>query len=324
MVAAFHRPLLAYLAQEHRAGPVAAAYDRRVYRWRSHWRERLHIFPSFSLEFLGLVHLHVFVAAAGEAWMGCPYAVEAVWVTPDLCRDVLYLHCLVPVHQRAAVERRLRAWRAQTGASVRLLWSGSPWQRLGPGALPTETLGAKPIDRVLTRYPLVLPVICETWRAPWSLPRAWERIRHHLGETLQSYLRQRRLRLVNGKGHVKTALLALSDAGLFRQRIIRYQPFLHAGVEVFVELHLDLAHVQAFLDRLAHCTYATESYQTACGYLVRLLGSHALVDELMMGEQRSAARCVYWHNKHRAPPHVRFHYETLFHPKRGWQLPEHP
>lgn len=199
---------------------------RSVYRWHRSLGERLLVVPNIAVEALGLCHAHVFIAAPTPSDLDCDFAVEAAVVTPDLCGEVLYVHCVVPSSLRGV-------WRPNDRSLV--VWSGSGWQQFftadEPVMLPVD--GDVPVGDIARRVPLVIPALYESWSYPNSLPALWSRIRERLGERARSFVR-RRVRVVNGKSHVRDAFHALRGEGLVRQHIVRYHPLLSRSVEVFM------------------------------------------------------------------------------------------
>src|SRR5262249_49669374 len=104
------------------AGPRSA---RTVYRWQRSLGNQLLVVPNVSVEPLGLLHAHVFITQPVERVLSLPYAVEAAWVSPNFCQEVLYLHCLVPARAGAAFAARVPL----LGRETRILWSSSGWQQ---------------------------------------------------------------------------------------------------------------------------------------------------------------------------------------------------
>src|SRR5260370_37125980 len=109
MTPPLHPALFRHLrAVQQSTAPVESFFHRQQsivsrmswYRMMQSLGDALLVIPSVAVERLGLAHLHVFITNPGDAWVQCPYAVEASWVTPDLCTEVLYLHCLVPAQRK--------------------------------------------------------------------------------------------------------------------------------------------------------------------------------------------------------------------------------
>src|SRR5690349_5721267 len=91
-----------------RAGLPVLPHRRTLTRWYDELGDRLVIFPTFALSPLGLGHLHVFLPDADESWLRFPYAVDHAWLTQDLARRVLYLHCIVPLAHHDCLRAFLR------------------------------------------------------------------------------------------------------------------------------------------------------------------------------------------------------------------------
>lgn len=288
-----------------RASPVRSAST--VYRWQRSLADQLLVVPNVSVEPLGLRHAHVFVNQLGP--IDCPFAVEAAWVTADFCREVLYLHCLVPAsHVESFTE-------GMHGATV--IWSSSGWQQfLTTGEaiqLPVASDAVVESD-LLRRSPFVLPAFVELWTYPNSLPVVWRRIHDRLGSRVKDFLPRTKIRYVNGKNHITDAFTTLRREGLVRQQLIRYHPLLAVSVEVFVHVRLERAMVQGLFEGLRGVLHAVESYPTADGYWCRLLGPHRLLDAIIKlpATVRSRLRLVFFHTKRHPTPLVRFAYETLY------------
>ncbi len=78
------------LEEFHRRHAADLCHERTVYRWRARLGRELVAFPSFFVEALGLVHVHLFVVGPSRSWAGLAYAVEGVWVVRDWSRPVGY------------------------------------------------------------------------------------------------------------------------------------------------------------------------------------------------------------------------------------------
>jgi hypothetical protein len=267
-----------------------------------------------------LRHAHVFVTKPDPSWLDVPYAVEACWVTPDFCQEVLYLHCLVP--DGTDLVRTLAGYPCVRSEVV---WSGSGWQRF---LHEDAALGiAKPVpvgtSAVTRRLPFVIPAMTELWNYPNSLPLAWARIHRRLGRQLVHYLPRTRIHAVNGKMHVTSAFRVLKEEGLLQQQLIRYHPLLAASVEVFLTVRMTPDDALVFLHRLRPVLHAIETYPTSDGYWCRLLGPHQVLDAIInlplnIREQLSG---VHFHTKRHPSPVVRFRYEELFDPATGtWKV----
>ena len=113
----------------HQAHRQDLPHLRTVYRWHKKLGNQLAYFPAFSLEQLGLVHLHLFITAPDERWARFPYAVEARWLTQNLVDPVLYLHCFVPFAHRENVETLLGDL-PLSHRGLQIVWTTSGWQRL--------------------------------------------------------------------------------------------------------------------------------------------------------------------------------------------------
>lgn len=294
---------------------------RTVYRWHRRLGDQFLVVPSVTVEQLGLLHAHVFVLRPDPSWLSCPYAVEAAWVTPDFCQEVLYMHCLVPAGTDLAV-----LYRGFRCAQYDVVLSGSGWQQFlvddSPIVLPVPSTAGVAGD-LLRRHPFVVPAMMELWQYPNSLPLAWARIRQRLGDGLKRFLPRTKIRYVNGKNHVTDAFRNLQRDGLLRQQLVRYHPLLSASVEVFVRVRLDRDDLTVLLTGLRGVLHAVETYPLVDGYWCRLLGPHQLLDAMIRLPERVREQCnlVYFHTKRHPSPVVRFAYERLFDPTTGaWSV----
>lgn len=304
--------------------------DRRtLYRWRQRLGSALLVVPSFTLERLGLLHLHLVITKPSGAWFRFPYAVEHAWLTNDFVERQLYLHCIVPVAHQALVRGLVRechdaGWCTKAVFS----WSTSGWQELPDTTTrnaPVE-VPAAPSDPVLREYPLVVPVIFEAWCGTTSLSSVWQGIVQCVGDRLRSYVPRGRIYIVNGKAHVRTAYELLNDRGLFRQHLVRYRPWLTQAVEVFVFLKNENAWLAELTEAIRPGSTAIETYNGCDGSaLVRVVG-HDDVLRTMLGLQDELRRhdaMLYLRNPHASgEERVRFCYEFLFDPKNAtWVFP---
>ncbi len=299
---------------------------RTVYRWRRDLGEQLLVIPSVRVEYLGLLHAHVFVHEPSDAWLSCRYGVEAAFVTADLTTHFLYVHCLVPVlQQRAAITY----FESLGSARWEVLWSGSCWQEFvhPDEALSMPSSATLMADSELLRaYPLVVPVMMESWRYPNSMPMIWERVKQRLAHRdLRAHLPHRRVHVINGKTHVKRAFDLLSAQGLLAQHVVRCHPLLNGSVKLFVRINGDRVTTLRLLTGLRRFLHAIETYPTVDGYFCRLLGHYDLLYALMHlpEEDRSLLRVVCVHTKRYPAPTMHFAYHDLFDPRSGtWRLPE--
>jgi len=292
---------------------------RTWYRWHRTLGDRFLIVPNVTVEPLGLQHAHVFVEDARPAALVFPFAVEAAWITPDFCREVLYLHCLVPTALLGRFPKLL-----QSIGKASVVWSSSGWQQLLADnealLLPMRVNGSG--TDLLQRCPFILPAMMELWTYPNSLPLAWHRIHRCLGSSVNRYLR-RAVRQVNGKSHITEAFHLLQKEKLLTQQVIRYHPLLAVSVEVFVLARFGLAELTKLLSSLRRVLHAVETYPTDDGYWCRLLGPHRLLDAILglSPEERAKLAMVHFHTKRHPTPRVRFQYERLFDPKeKRWRV----
>ena len=302
---------------------------RTLYRWRRSLGTSLQVVPSFTLERLGLSHLHLVITKPAPAWLRFPYAVEHAWLTSDFLERQLYLHCIVPTAHKADVRSLVRecqevGWCTKAVVS----WSSSGWQEL-PDA-PTRNAPVEwPLtadDAILGEYPLVVPAMFEAWCHAQSLSSVWAAIRDRVGDRLRSYVPRGRIYFVNGKVHVRKAYELLNDHGLFRQHIVRYHPWLNDNVEVFVFLKNNNGWLAEFTEAIRPGSAAIETYNGSDGTaVVRVIGHDDLLRTLLglQDEFQRHAATVYLRNATaKDDTRVRFSYEFLFDPKTGtWVFP---
>jgi hypothetical protein len=291
-----------------------------VQRWHAALGDRLLVIPNVSVEALGLLHAHVFVEQPQD-YLLFPWAVEAAWVTPDFCQEVLYLHCVVPLeHMTAFTDRAHRL-----GETVHIRWTSSGWQQFLAAdeefSLPVAAPAQLQRD-LFSRHPFLVPAMMELWQYPNSLPLAWHRAQQRLGEHLSAWFPRFKEHSVNGKTHLTQSFALLQERHLVLQQIVRCHPLLGASVEVFLQLRLDRPSVLAVLSVLRPVLHAVESYPMSEGYWCRLLGARSLLDAIITLPQNIRERCtsVYFHTKRHPSPTVRFAYESLFDPAtRTWR-----
>ena len=328
-IAAVHAaPEFVGVTDFHRRFAGHLGHERTLARRRQQVRSSLRVFPSFTVEALGLSHLHVVVVGADTRWLRFPFAVEHAWATRDFVQQALYLHCLVPKEHTRQVEALLRELQSAGWGRVSLvLRSESGWQhfsRCGHDAV-TQPMGVVPEEHSLLRqHPLAVAVIAEAWNREATLPSLWRRIEQRLGRRVQEFLPRRRVLHTNGKEHIRAACVGLARAGLFRQQLVRFAPEESVGVEVLL-LDQDLKdHMVELLQELHGVARVTETYAGRDGVVVdRLLGSSAVLDAILRTTGtlgKSAA--IFLVEKCPTSDEVGFAYDLLFNPKTGsWEFP---
>jgi len=289
----------------------------------------LRAFPSFTTEALGLVHVHLVVVEPDARWPSFPYAVELVWATPDLARRALYLHCLVPAGHVPVVLALVQSLRERgwcTDLAVFPSRSGSQHLRSCGHQNPGEEGRAVEQRSLLQRYPLVVPVVVESWNRDASLPGLWRIIHERLGAAVRAYLPHRRLLIVNGKRHVKGACQALVDAGLFRQHVIRSALPEEEVLELLLVGMTTGDRLVELITALRRIAATMETYWSTDGHaLLRITGSISvlnLVLDTVTGSVPVPLVFVVDRDQTRRAPPGRFCYEFLFDPKAGaWIFP---
>lgn len=298
---------------------------RTLYRWRQSFGRELQVVPSFTLQRLGLVHLHLVITNPKPEWLRFPYAVEHAWLTPDLVTNQLYLHCLVPRVHKALVRGLLKECRSWC-TNITMSWSGDGWQEI-PGITAESVPVVPPLadEAVLREELLVVPVLFEAWGAE-SMNGIWDRIRERVGDRLRRYVPRGRIYATNGKLHVRQAYERLSAQGLFRQYLVRYRGWFSEAFEVVVFLRHGGEWLAEFAEAVRPAAMAIETYPADDGSaVIRISGSEdvmrtllGLQDEL----QRYGARIFLRNPRRPNDVTVRFCYEMLFDPKTGtWVFP---
>jgi len=266
-------------------------------------------FPAFTLEELGLVHLHLFITEPNSGWFRFPYAVESQWVTQNLVDHVLYLHCFVPLAHQERVERLIRELQIPH-KGLHAVWSSSSWQRLRLGSyeslsqgFPVHTWPNSHDGHVPSRHALAIPVLAEAWNRQSTLDDIWQRLRRRLGGQLKAYFPGRRPYAINGKTHVKEIYGTLARDRLFRQYLVRIE-------EECSLLVISPSYSQRLPPDVSNDTRVAELFPASGGgSLWRLQGSW----ELLRSRASLAGHAVFLVEQDTAPE-VRFCYEWLFDP----------
>jgi hypothetical protein len=263
-----------------------------------------------------------------EYWLRFPYAIEHAWVTENLTENLLYLHCIVPAAQKAQVRGLVRECeRAGWCKNVMLSWSTTSWQELaGAGVERGPEPGVVRCDAVLREYPLVVPVLFESWAHPENLAGVWSGISEHIGGRLRQYVPHGRIYGANGKLHVRQAYDLLNEHGLFRQYVVRYEGWVTGSLEVFIVLRHASEWLAELREALRPSVAAMESFTGNDGStVVRAVGQHDLLLAVfgLLDDLRShGARCYLRNPRANTKAPVRFCYELLFDPTLGaWVFP---
>jgi hypothetical protein len=312
---------------EHLAQRNRVRGRRTLYRWRGRLGSGLRVVPSFSVERLGLSHLHLVIANPSDAWLHFPYALEHAWLTQDFLEDRLYLHCLVPAAHKKAVGNLVReCQRAGWCTGVTSAWSASGWQELSESTENALTAAPAGLDPVLREHPFVVPAIFESWNHPESLAAVWTGITAHIGECLRQYLPHGRIYQVNGKTHVRQAYEVLSHRGLFRQYIVRYEAWATESLEVFLFLQQATEWIAELQEALRPAAAVIETFTADDGTaIVRAVGHDAMLHVILGLRRESRAYVTQLFLRDPRPERgatVRFCYELLFDPRTGtWLFP---
>ena len=336
MVEIFHANLLRFLAALHDAREAGGIEEQRhtsdartIYRWQHELGDDLVYYPGVTFARLGLDHVHLFIADAGEEWLRFPYAIRAEWLVTKPSEPVLYLHCLVPrVHgdELALVLEDLRG----SGAcgDITIITSGDGWQVMpfsGAPARAPPPSGGEPVWEVVERLPLLIPVIFEMVEQRRSLPATWEAIYERLGKGVWAYLPRFARRLpTNGKTYVKDALALLNNADLFRQNVIRYAPVERLSTSMLLRIE---GPTETIIGGLVNHASTLDLYPVAEDEaLVRVSVTHAQLQHVLT-TIRDGPRITEWYfvdrprNEHRTE-RPRFAYEILLDPTTTeWRFP---
>jgi hypothetical protein len=213
----------------HRSAKDRLPHLRTIYRWHQEMGTALTHFPTFSVEDLGLVHLHLFIRQPDLRWSRFPYAVEALWVTSNLNDSLLYLHCLVPHVHREHVHMLVTSNLLPHGG-INIVWTSSSWQCIKLGThdgfqreFPIHTWPEMPPAQIPRRFAFGIPVIGEAWNQRVGMNTVWKKIHARLGIKARQYFPHQRFYPHNGKHHVRKTFDALQKGGLFRQHVVRCQ-----------------------------------------------------------------------------------------------------
>ena len=224
-----------------------------------------------------------------------------------------FVHAIVPDEHRQAVQAIVKR-----DSGARLWWGRSGWEHY-PFAdqplLPTRW-EASCATSVLHDEPLVVPVIFEHWGRRHSLASLWNAIAHRLGKTLTHYVGRHHY-TTNGITHVADSYRTLTNAGLFRQQIVRYQPHHHSALNIIVIARWDEPTLHDFLTTAAAHASLVCTHPLDDAWLVHLIGKTPLVHTVIHAHPDH----VYFLHD---PTTERWRYEELFDPiTKTWILPEH-
>jgi hypothetical protein len=300
------------LRDAHRLYRQVLPSERTVLRWFARYPD-LVVFPSFALDALGLVHLHLFVNDASEEWLRFPYAVEVLWLTPDLAQRVLYVHCIVPAEHKTAILSWVRGFPRRTG-SVRSYFSscGRQVAHFTRDSVARSDSAWRSTDApaLLSRVPLIVPTIFESWDRRSTLPQVWRRIHERLGTSARDYLPRTRVCRVNGKAHVKQSLAVLQEQGLFLQYLVRHRELWRTHVELLV---LAKTSLRDELER--NGAVLIEEYTAGDSALLRVVGPWSVLDTLMQHNIR--AGWLLHKQLTASTPHAQPRYDLFFSPRTG-------
>ena len=199
----------------------AGLSPRSLYRWHRTYGEQLRYFPTVDFSALGLVNTHLFIRNPRSDWTALPYAVRGEWLLHSPGDRSLYLHCLVPRVHEQSFDVLLDDLRELGLADhIEVVRSDDGWQHLGDAHVPHHV--CRDAWDVVSRYPLVIPIVFEMLERRRSMPAVWLAVRDRLGDRVWEYLPRGARRLPhNGKRYVRDVLALLNDAFLFRQHVIR-------------------------------------------------------------------------------------------------------
>jgi hypothetical protein len=307
-----------------RARPSLAS-SRSVCRWHRELGDALTYYPSVAYEALGLTHVHLIIEDPRTRWEQLPYAVRASWlVASPAGTRVLYLHCLVPSAHTEHLAQLLMDTRAPHGDRITSITTTDGWQLLDQEE-QREVTWSSPAAAwdAVERYPLLIPVICESIEVRRSIPELWSGINARVGDRVSEYLPRGARRLPhNGKQHVSHALRLLNESFLFRQHVIRYAAYDTIATEVVLR-------VRAGPDELARlCSPdapVIEIFPAATESIVRIHGTPSCLAHLFTSFATFDVTAWWFVDRiaaQRSPVSVRFAYELLFDPATTeWLFP---
>ena len=301
---------------------------RTLYRWHRRLGDDLLFFPTFQLEALGLVHLHLFVPEPQLPWLRFPYAVEHLWLTENVFEPVLYLHCVVPAEHRERLDRMLdRLMENEPGGCIDRIWTRDGTQRLNidgrqgredSATILTPSPGGR--SDVFNRDPLAIPVIFEAWNHSVRLADLWDRIRSRIWGAVPDWVPRDRFRYTKGPFYVRRTLQRLQAAGLFRQHWIRYTPFTEDALDFLICGQFTINNPEA----LVRSARLTEFHASSDGpSILRIVGTNDQLSAIQRGSQPigSGSCRAFIVSQHETPDDTqpRFAYEHLFDPvRRRW------
>jgi hypothetical protein len=199
----------------------AGLSTRSVYRWHRTFGQQLRYFPTVDFAALGLLHVHLFLRNPHVGWDSLPYAIRGEWLLHAPGERTLYLHCLIPrVHERDFGMLLDDLREAGMADEIELVHSEEGWQHLGEERMPRRV--CHDAWDVVSRYPLIIPIVFEMLEHRRSMPAVWLAVRERLGARVWEYLPRGARRLPhNGKRYVREVLALLNTTFLFRQHVIR-------------------------------------------------------------------------------------------------------
>lgn len=336
MVVAFQPNVLRFVHELHRCERVdgietflrtrpSLASSRTVCRWHRELGDALTYYPSVAYQALGLTHVHLIIEDPRTRWEQLPYAVRASWL---VCRPagarVLYLHCLVPTGHVELLAQVLDQCRSPDGDRITSITSADGWQLLDhkEDREVTWSSAAAAWDAV-ERYPLLIPVICESIETRRSIPELWTLITARMGDRVWEYLPRGVRRLPhNGKQYVADALRLLNDSMLFRQHVIRYAAYDTITAEIVLRVRAGPEELSRLCSPDAP---VIEIFPAGTQCLVRVHGTPACLAHLFTSFATLDVTAWWFVDRiasKRSPVTVRFAYELLFDPlTTEWVFP---
>lgn len=337
MVVAFHPKLLRFVQELHRCdraggieelfrGRAALPSVRTIYRWHDELGDGLTYYSAVTYEALGLTHLHLVIDDPRRSWENLPYAVRASWLTHGPGKRVLYLHCLVPqLHLRSFLQVLEECTHHHDGDQITSITTGDGWQALHGDTAPPAPVGVTGAGawEVVERYPLLIPVICESIEVRRSLPELWNMIADRLGPRVWDFLPRGTRRMPhNGKAYVRDGLRLLNESFLFRQHVVRYAAFDAITMEVVLRVN---AGPEEMIRLVSSDAPILEVFPSDDECLVRVHGTLACLTHLFTSFATLNVTEWWFVDRiaaNRSPMSVRFAYELLFDPTTAaWLFP---
>jgi hypothetical protein len=209
------------------------------------------------------------------------------------------------------------------GDRITSITTGDGWQAFDGDTSPPEVSSPAGAWDVVERYPLLIPVICESIEVRRSLPELWSVIATRLGPRVWDFLPRGTRRMPhNGKAYVRESLRLLNDAFLFRQHVVRYAAYDTITMEIVLRVRTGPEEMARLV---SSDVPILEIFPTSDECLARVHGTLACLTHLFTSFTTLNVTEWWFVDRiaaARAPLRVRFAYELLFEPATAtWLFP---